>query len=207
MNAAISHPLAAAYLRDLEMLLHGLDPGARTEVLTGVREHLSIALGPDADGDQVQAALAELGSPQSIADEAYADQRPTGPPAPSLPPPRWQAITASALNGAGLAYMALISSVALSPADVLGAAPMFALPWVAVITLSLVSPAWNARQMGTSIGLWPATLLGVALLGGASFAVFGPSLINVIPVLAVFAAAAWILVRLARQGMRRSPNA
>ncbi len=206
MSAATSHPLAAAYLRDLEMLLYGLDPGARAEVLTGVREHLSAALGPQAGSDQVQAALAELGSPQSIADEAYAD-RPAATtvaaaPSPSPSPPRWQAVVASALNGAGLAYLLLLSSAVVSPVDLLGVIPVFLLPWVAVVALSALSPAWTSRQKARSIGLGPATLVGLALLGGAFLAVFGPSLVNVIPVLAVIGASAWILVRLVRQALR-----
>lgn len=72
MTAETTHPLAAAYLRDLELLLHGIEPGERAEVLAGVREHLDAVAGPVATDDDVRAALAELGPPQAIADEAYA---------------------------------------------------------------------------------------------------------------------------------------
>lgn len=76
MTAPTTHPLAAAYLRDLELLLHGVDPGERAEVLAGVREHLEGAVGSGASDDEVRAALAELGPPQAIADEAYAGRSP-----------------------------------------------------------------------------------------------------------------------------------
>jgi uncharacterized membrane protein len=201
MSAATSHPLAAAYLRDLELLLHGLDPGARAEVLAGVREHLSDALGPDADGNQVQAALSELGSPQSIADEAYAGQRAAVPvvaPAPS----RWQAVVACALNGAGLAYLLLLSWAGVSGIDFLGVVPLFLLPWVGVVALTTVSRVWSPRQKATSIVFGPALLLCLALLGAALLATIGPSPVNAIPILAIFGSSAWILVLLVRQALR-----
>lgn len=202
MSAATNHPLAAVYLRDLESLLHGLDPGARTEVLTGVHEHLSAALGPDATSDQVREVLADLGSPQSIADEAYADRPAVSAPTPSSSPLRWQAVVACALNGAGLACLLLLSSAVVHPADLLGVVPLFLLPWVAVVALSVRSPVWTVRQKATSIGLGPATLSCLVLLGATFFALLGPSAVNLIPILAVFATSAWVLVRLARQAMR-----
>lgn len=204
MNAATSHPLAAAYLRDLDLLLYGLDPGVRAEVLAGVREHLGDALGPDATSEQVQAALAELGSPQSIADEAYADRpaltaMPAPAPALSGLPPRWQAVVACALNGAGLAYLLLLTWVGASGADLFGVLVLFVLPWVVVVALSVMSPVWTTRQMATSIALVPATLLGLALLTGLLLTAVGPSPVNAIPVLALLGASAWVLARLARQ--------
>ena len=45
MSAHTTHPLVDAYLRDLELLLHGVEPGERAEVLAGVREHLDGRLG------------------------------------------------------------------------------------------------------------------------------------------------------------------
>lgn len=79
MTTPVAHPLVSAYLRDLELLLHGVEPGERAEVLGGVREHLDASLVPGATDDDVRAVLAELGSSQSVADEAYA-----GRPAPAL---------------------------------------------------------------------------------------------------------------------------
>lgn len=201
MNAATSHPLAAAYLRDLEMLLHGLDPGARAEVLSGVREHLTAAVGPDATRDQVRAVLTELGSPQSVADEAYADQ--PSPTVAAAVPSRWQAVVACALNGAGLAFLALFSVSAIGPAGILSAASMLLLPWTVVVALSTLSPAWTSRQKLTSISLGPATLLGLAMLVTVLLAVLGPSPLNAIPALALFGTSAWTLIHLGRQAMRQ----
>jgi len=83
MTSAVTHPLVSAYLHDLELLLHGVDPGERAEVLAGVHEHLDASLAPGVSDDEVRRSLAELGSPQSVADEAYAG-RPA--PAASSPP-------------------------------------------------------------------------------------------------------------------------
>ena len=200
MNAATSHPLAAAYLRDLELLLHDLDPGVRAEVLSGVREHLTAAVGPDATSEQVQAALAGLGSPQSIAEEAYADQPSTSGAAPV--PSRWTAVVACALNGVGLAFLALVSFTTSGGADILLAVPVSLLPWAGIVALSMLSPVWTQRQKATSICLAPATLVCLALLTTISVAIFGLSPINAIPVLALFGTSAWILIRLGRHAMR-----
>ncbi|MFC8501962.1 hypothetical protein ACFUC1_06350 [Pedococcus sp. NPDC057267] len=88
MTAETTHPLADAYLRDLELLLHGIEPGERAEVLAGVREHLEAGAGAGATDAEVRAALAELGPPQAIADEAYAGRPATvlvAAPAPAAP--------------------------------------------------------------------------------------------------------------------------
>lgn len=76
MTSAVTHPLVSAYLRDLERLLGGIDAGERAEVLAGVHEHLDVTLPPGASDDDVRHTLAELGSPQSVADEAYAGRPP-----------------------------------------------------------------------------------------------------------------------------------
>ena len=55
MSPRTTHPLVDAYLRDLELLLHGVEPGERAEVLAGVREHLDGSLTPGADDRAVRA--------------------------------------------------------------------------------------------------------------------------------------------------------
>lgn len=87
MTSALSHPLVSAYLRDLELLLHGVEPGERAEVLAGVHEHLDTSLTPSASDEDVRRSLAELGSPQSVADEAYAGR---STPASASPAPARQ---------------------------------------------------------------------------------------------------------------------
>ncbi|MFW5475101.1 HAAS signaling domain-containing protein [Knoellia sp. CPCC 206450] len=74
MTPATTHPLVAAWLRDLDLLLHGVEPGERAEVLAGVHEHLDATLPPGSSDADVRRVLADLGSPQSVADETYAGQ-------------------------------------------------------------------------------------------------------------------------------------
>ncbi|MFC7486500.1 HAAS signaling domain-containing protein [Knoellia sp. CPCC 206453] len=113
MTSALSHPLVSAYLRDLELLLHGVEPGERAEVLAGVHEHLDASLAPAAADDDVRQSLAELGSPQSVADEAYAGRSPSVVVAPA--PPRrpgamsrtWVPVTAGILIGVALCLVLL----------------------------------------------------------------------------------------------------
>lgn len=61
MTPTTTHPLVASWLRDLDLLLYGIEPGERAEVLAGVREHLDASLPPGSGDDDVRAVLAELG--------------------------------------------------------------------------------------------------------------------------------------------------
>lgn len=72
MTTQVAHPLVSAYLRDLELLLHGVASGERAEVLSGVRQHRDASLVPGASDEDVRAVLAELGPAHSVAQEAYA---------------------------------------------------------------------------------------------------------------------------------------
>ena len=80
------HPLVARYLHDLDVLLEGIDPVERAEVVEGVREHIETSLshtqGVDSD---VRAALDEVGPASAVAEEAWAGRT---SPAPS-PRPSW----------------------------------------------------------------------------------------------------------------------
>ncbi|MBR7744763.1 hypothetical protein KC207_15810 [Phycicoccus sp. BSK3Z-2] len=201
MTAAIDHPLAAAYLRDLELMLHGLDPLSRTEVLEGVREHLAAALGPEPSGEQVRAVLADLGPPASIADEAYAD-RPPRTVAPAEPA-RWPAVVASTLNGIGLLlFVPLLFVRATSPSELLLGIPVLLLPWVVIAVLSAMGAVWTTRQKATSAALGPTTLVAVVLLTQAFFVVLGPSPVTWLPVAVVLGASGTILYRLSRRALR-----
>jgi uncharacterized membrane protein len=141
MSSHTTHPLVGSYLRDLELLLHGIEPGERAEVLAGVREHLDGSLAAGADDASVRAVLAELGPPQAIADEAYA-----GRPAPAAMrtnPSQWQAVTACGLNALGLLLTAFSTLWAMGPSIVIESAMVFALPWCAH-----VSKGRNRRARG-----------------------------------------------------------
>ncbi len=76
MTPDTTHPLAAAYLEELDRLLAGIEPRERADVMLGVREHLDSALAASGGDEQkVREALAELGPPQLVADEAYAGRQ------------------------------------------------------------------------------------------------------------------------------------
>lgn len=68
-HAALSHPLVAAYLADLDRALATADPQERLDTVTSVTEHLTEALGdtPEPTNEQVRAVLDDLGSPEQIA--------------------------------------------------------------------------------------------------------------------------------------------
>jgi hypothetical protein len=108
-----THPLIAAYLEELERLLGGTDPGERAEVMSGVREHLDSALGSGVrvGDDEVRDALAELGPPQLVADEAYAGHRPTTAVAPagvSVLARPWVPVVVAVLTAIGLLLTILV---------------------------------------------------------------------------------------------------
>ena len=204
MSPRTTHPLVDAYLRDLELLLHGIEPGERAEVLAGVREHLDGSLAPGADDASVRAVLAELGPPQAIADEAYAGR--PGPlpaaPQPPGPPARWQAVVATAINALGLVFTALLMTLSIHPAELLVVGWFYALPWLAGLILAVLSPLWSAREKATSALLFPTTLLGLVVAVGVLYAWAGPSLVNLAPAVAILGAAVWVLVRLLRSALR-----
>ncbi|GAB3433483.1 hypothetical protein GCM10027517_00450 [Phycicoccus ginsengisoli] len=193
MTADTTHPLAAAYLRDLELLLHGIDAGERAEVLAGVREHLDAVTGPGATDDDVRAALAELGPPQAIADEAYAG-RPgpvvLTPPAaaPGLVPPRrpalsgtWVPVVVGVLQGLCLVWTLFVgaslpamaaeapepdtAALILHPVELL-VLTLLGSPWlwIPAVVLTGLSPLWR-RDEKLRLAL---TVPAVAVLLGAA---------------------------------------
>ena len=187
MTADTTHPLAAAYLRDLELLLHGIEPGERAEVLAGVREHLAAVAGPGATDDEVRAALAELGPPQAIADEAYAG-RPAvvvlaGAPAAARRPAlsgTWVPVVVGVLLGLCLLWVLFLGATlpalaAETPPD--DSSPLMPHPvelfvvtvigsfwlWVPAAVLAALSPLWRTGERVRLTLLVPAVAL---LMGG-----------------------------------------
>ncbi len=71
-HTGLTHPLIVAYLGDLERALSSADPQERSDTLASVTEHLTDALGDDAEPttEQVQSVLDELGSVEQIANAA-----------------------------------------------------------------------------------------------------------------------------------------
>lgn len=201
MTSTITHPLVNAYLRDLELLLHGVEPGERAEVLGGVREHLDASLVPGASDDDVRTVLAELGPAHAVADEAYA-----GRPAPALvAPPRarpspWLAHVACFLNGVGLALMALVvaldvwtSSMTPHASEWVIVGIYFVIPWFCLMVLTSMTEVWGSADKFRSILLYPVTLMALMVAAMVSIPVVSPML-----EVLVVAAAIWVLVRLVR---------
>lgn len=193
MSVPTTHPLVGAWLRDLELLLHGVDPGERAEVLAGVREHLDGSLPADAGDDEVRRVLADLGSPQSVADEAYAGR---ATPAPG--PKGWLGTTACVINALGIALVTVLSWSVPGPLEIVAVGMLFVLPWCFALVLSMLTPAWTTRQRVTSALLYPATTLAYAAVGEVMVRVFGPRLTNINPMVVLLGVAIWVLVRLVK---------
>ena len=202
MTPATTHPLVSAWLRDLELMLHGVEPGERAEVLAGVHEHLDATLPPGSTDADVRRVLADLGSPESVADEAYAG-RPPLPPAQAPRPSTWPAALAVAINALCLALLLVpVAFGALHAAEVLMALPIVALPWFVVCLLTSTSTRWTSREKAASMGLLPATVLALSLVVWLMMSLIGPHLVNLVPTLAVLGTASWVLVRLGRSAAR-----
>ncbi|MGB7982014.1 MAG: hypothetical protein WCF36_14635, partial [Candidatus Nanopelagicales bacterium] len=191
------HPLAAAYFDELDRLLAGIDPGDRAEVMSGVREHLDGALGGrnDVSDDDVRAALAELGPPHAVADEAYADRSSAAiPPAPRAGPMSrvWVPIVVVIAQVTALLFVLIIvggfstvSTVIVDGVEVsaeltgnplLGslAAVLFTLPlWAAVALLVGLSPLWVGREKLAVVLLIPASALLMGVLPLLGYAIAG----------------------------------
>lgn len=115
MTPAVTHPLISAYLRDLELLLDGIERGERAEVLAGVHEHLDGALTPGASDEDIRRVLADLGSPQSVADEAYAGRPPRATAVASQPRPgalsrSWVPVVVGLLLGLALLVVVFMAA-------------------------------------------------------------------------------------------------
>lgn len=64
------HPMAEAYLADLDRALTGSDRREHIETMSAVREHLADVATPDAAPEQVRRALDDLGPVETIAASA-----------------------------------------------------------------------------------------------------------------------------------------
>lgn len=230
------HPLWLSYEQDLTQLLVDLDPGERAEVLAGVREHLhaSLAGRPHPDTQDIQAVLTELGPPEEVAQEAYANQRPqasmaTPRPAPTLARP-WVPVLVTLLQLLGLllvmvttlAYTAYSVVESISPTgevtttvnytsaalSVMAIALLTVLPlWIPVFVLAGLSALWDRRQKLTHILLLPTAVMLLALTPDLGWALAGERGLNTaawISTAVVLVGSGWILWQLTSQGRARS---
>lgn len=191
------HPLVEHYLGELGRLLQGIEPADRAEVLEGVREHLDASLeGTAGTHADVRAALDELGPPQAVADEAYADRpqvmAPRSVPATSR---IWLPIVVTAT--AALAQMVLVavmgtmSGVSTSTSSTgrstsvtvtdfdgtigAGLASFFAaLPfWLVLLVLVALTSLWTTREKAALLALMPVSVVVFSVLPEIGYGVFG----------------------------------
>ena len=78
-GTVLDHRLVRGYLRDLDAAMRGVPAAAARELREQITAHLEDALGPDADDQEVAAALRRLGSPADLAAEAGAASGLSGP--------------------------------------------------------------------------------------------------------------------------------
>lgn len=207
-----THPLVDAYLERLDGLLQGTDAATRAEVVLGVRDHLRDRLGDgtvagdSADDTQVRAALAELGTPEQVADEAYAGGG--GAPSPSSPSRtdrRWLPVTVMALGALVLAMLALLA--ATGPGMFEALIPLVYPPfWPVLVVLVVAAKGWSAREKWVLVTALPAACLLVAVVTHLAWSVStsaGPIASIAALVVAVVSGAA-VLVVLGRRGLARA---
>lgn len=201
-----THQLVAGYLDDLSRMLGDLDPADRAEVLAGVREHVEASLAgrPGAGEADIRAVLAELGPPDAVAREAYADRPHRGAAAtPAAPVPLtsrpWAPVAVALLNTLGLFLLVLVvggmagfvvsSSTSLDGSEttqviyhsgsvlVAAATGLFlVLPlWIPAVVIVGVSLLWTARQKLLLVAVLPVAALLLGGLPEAGWALVGAS--------------------------------
>ena len=152
-QTGLSHPLVVAYLGDLDRALASADPQERLDTVTAVTEHLTDALGGEAEPttEQVRAVLDELGSVEKIADAAT----PATPASPTSalatdekPRGNWiaPALLATAIVslvlpffGALLAIGCLVAAVVLLRGDAPRRGLLHATIAVSIVTLAITA--------------------------------------------------------------------
>lgn len=238
MSQSTTHPLAAAYLEELDRLLAGIDPGERAEVMSGVREHLEGALATHdpVDEDAVREALAELGPPQAVADEAYAGRpayAPSSPPRVGAMSRPWVPVVVAILTAVGLLLVVLVAGTAggvtsstsmdssghvVETSELSGALPWspllasltLALPlWAAVALLVGLSPLWVGREKLVALVIPAAALLMATLpmLGWWLVGVNGVYAGAWAALALVVAGGGWLMAGLTRRASARAARA
>ncbi len=176
------HPLITAHLDEVDTLLRGLAPAERFEVMAGIRTDTTTGLaglGAEPTDGQVEAALARLGSPRSIADAVYAGRKQAGHPRQAIAPgngdalaERWVPVVVAALGVGALVAIVYLAITLASIAT--GRWVLFA--WVGIVLVSSMSPLWSRREKMVLIALVPVGWALVAVpgrFGNAALAVTG----------------------------------
>lgn len=215
MNST-QHSLVSTYLDDLTRALADLDPADRAEVLAGVREHIDAGLaarGGATDSD-MRAVLAEVGTPEAVAREAYSTGQYAERPAALPARPRWSDRPWVPVAVALLQVIALLGLVVttlgagiyvtteVTGSDgqsvrtvdyqvgavlmVLVAGLVVLLPlWIALVLLVGNSRLWTTRHKFVHLLLLPASALVVGLVPDLGWALAGERGLNIASVTGV----------------------
>ncbi|CUR56062.1 conserved membrane hypothetical protein [metagenome] len=226
------HPLAESYLAELDRLLAGVDPAERHETLLGVREHIEAATSGDAGEEAVRRALAELGPPKAVADEAYAG-RPQAGPGEAQATGGGLAIGVGLLQALALVIIVMVvgSGSGISESSTSSGAAggrlqetvvkswtgsvgialvafVFAcFAWVPAALLASLSSLWTTREKRLQVALVPvaAILMGGLPELGYRLAGFGGIVAGAWSALVITVfGGGWLIVRLTRAGQSRA---
>ena len=176
------HPLITAHLDEVDTLLRGLAPAERFEVMEGIRTDTTTRLarlGADPTDGQIEAAIARLGSPRSIADAVYARRKEAHHPRQAIAPgsgdalaERWVPVVVAVL---GVGALVAIVDLAITLASIAtGRWVLFT--WVGIILVSSMSPLWSRGEKIVLIALVPVGWALVAVpgrLGNTALALTG----------------------------------
>ena len=151
-QTGLSHPLVVAYLADLDRALASADPQERLDTVTAVTEHLTDALGGEAEPttEQVRAVLDELGSVEKIADAATPASAASGqaPSAGEQPRGSWTApaLLATAIVSLAIPFLGgliaigcLVAAVVLLRGDAPRRGLLHATIAVSIVTLAITA--------------------------------------------------------------------
>jgi hypothetical protein len=205
-----THPLVDAYLERLDALLHGASASTRSEVLAGVREHLHDSLATSADEKKVRQVLTELGTPEQIADEAYAIEPPTTPTTDTTSDARprdrrWLPSLVMVIGLVIVLFLALFTATAPHVSElffVLLYPPL----WPAFVVLVLVARGWSGSEKAVLIGVLPASCALVAVVASVTWGI-GPQVGSAASITALTVAvivSAGVLIVLGRRGIQRA---
>ena len=201
-----THPRVDAYLQRLDTLLEGAPPATRTEVVAGVREHLHDSLPADADDEQVRSALAGLGTPEQIADEAYAVGPGSRAGAATLAQDRrWLPVVVMVLGFLVLLLLTFFAVTGPHPVELLFA--LFYPPlWPVLAVLVVIARGWTTREKVVLIGVFPAACALVAIVAAVAWSVNEAvgAAASVTALLLSVVVAATVVVVLGRRGLRRA---
>lgn len=213
MTVNQTHPLVDAYLDRLEDLLRSADSATRSEVLAGVREHLGSTVAADADDARVRGVLTDLGTPEQIADEAFAggpSGSGSGTSTPRVAERAWLPILVLVLSLGWLVVpttlFALVGAVdaaaALHPSELVSVF-IFAFPvWPAVALLVAASRLWPMREKVALAVALPATAVWLVALS-----IVPVAFVQAAGILVGVVSAATTIIVLGRRGLRRASQA